>query len=238
MSVAVSERVTSYPPADLDRRFYSYAVDRLATWPLVAAGVYAAYRLFLADGDLMPGIALIVGVLAVVGMVLAAVLGTRGSSPGKAALGLRLVSADEGRPIGVGTALLRTLIVGVAGLPTFGLGLASLAWTAAMDRGRQRRGWHDHVSGSIVVDIRPVAELSARGRRGAASGRQPHRDAARSGTAAESTPRVHRPRRRAGSRRRAPPAGPPTVARARGRPHRGPRQRPPTGADRDVAGDV
>ena len=160
MSVAVSERVTSYPPADLDRRFYAYAVDRLAAWPLVAAGVYAAYRLFLADGDLMPGIALIVGVLAVVGMVLAAVLGTRGSSPGKAALGLRLVSADEGRPIGVGTALLRTLIVGVAGLPTFGLGLASLAWTAVMDRGRQRRGWHDHVSGSIVVDIRPVAELS------------------------------------------------------------------------------
>jgi uncharacterized RDD family membrane protein YckC len=121
--------------------------------------VYAAYRLFLSGGDVLPGVALIVGVLAVVGVVFAVVLGTMGSSPGKAALGLRLVSAEEGRPIGVGPALLRTVIVGAAALPTFGLGLASLAWTAVMDRGRQRRGWHDHVSGSIVVDVRPAAEL-------------------------------------------------------------------------------
>jgi hypothetical protein len=59
----------------------------------------------------------------------------------------------------VGPALLRTVIVAAAALPTFGLGLASLAWTATMDRGRQRRGWHDHVTGSIVVDVRPVAEV-------------------------------------------------------------------------------
>jgi uncharacterized RDD family membrane protein YckC len=159
MSAAVSERVTSYPPAGLDRRFYAYAVDRLVAWPLVAAGVYAAYRLFLAEGDMVPGVLLVVAVLAVVGVVFAVVLGTMGSSPGKAALGLRLVSAGEGRPIGVGPALLRTVIVAAAALPTFGLGLASLAWTATMDRGRQRRGWHDHVTGSIVVDVRPVAEV-------------------------------------------------------------------------------
>jgi uncharacterized RDD family membrane protein YckC len=83
MSAAVSERVTSYPPAGLDRRFYAYAVDRLAAWPLVAAGVYAAYRLFLSGGDVLPGVALIVGVLAVVGVVFAVVLGTMGSSPGR-----------------------------------------------------------------------------------------------------------------------------------------------------------
>jgi uncharacterized RDD family membrane protein YckC len=159
MSAAVSERVTSYPPAGLDRRFYAYAVDRLAAWPLIAAGVYAAYRLFLAEGDMVPGALLIVTVVAVVGVVFAVVLGTMGSSPGKAALGLRLVSAGEGRPIGVRPALLRTVIVAAAALPTFGLGLASLAWTATMDRGRQRRGWHDHVTGSIVVDVRPIAEV-------------------------------------------------------------------------------
>ncbi len=159
MSAAVSERVTSYPPAGLDRRFYAYAVDRLAAWPLLAAGAYAAYVLFLDDGEVLPGVVLIGAVCAVVGVVFAVVLGTMGSSPGKAALGLRLVSVDEGRPIGVRPALLRTVIVGAAALPTFGLGLASLAWTAVMDRGRQRRGWHDHVSGGIVVDVRPVAEL-------------------------------------------------------------------------------
>ncbi len=160
MSTAVSERVTSYPPAGLDRRFYAYAVDRVAAWPLLGAGGYAAYVLFLDDGEVLPGVALVGVVLAVVAVAFAVVLGTLGSSPGKAALGLRLVSVDAGRPIGVGPALLRTVIVGAAALPTFGLGLASLAWTAAMDRGRQRRGWHDHVSGSIVVDVRPVAEPS------------------------------------------------------------------------------
>jgi uncharacterized RDD family membrane protein YckC len=155
---AATLRVTSYPPAGLDRRFYAFAVDRLAAWPLIGAGVYAAYRLFLVDGDVWPGVALIVGVVALVGLVFAVVLGTMGGSPGKAAMGLRLVSVEEGRPMGVGRALLRTMVVGTATLPTFGLGLASLAWTALMDPRRQRRGWHDHLTHSIVVDIRPVAE--------------------------------------------------------------------------------
>jgi uncharacterized RDD family membrane protein YckC len=155
---AVSERVTSYPPAGLDRRFYALAVDRLMAWPVLAAGVYAAYRFLLADGDVVAGIAVIVALVLVIGVSFAVLAGTLGTSPGKAALGLRLVSAEEGRPIGIGSALIRGLVVALAGLPTFGLGLASLAWTALMDPGRQRRGWHDHRTDSIVVDVRPVAE--------------------------------------------------------------------------------
>ena len=52
----------------------------------------------------------------------------------------------DGTPIGVGPALLRSLVLGAAGLPTFGIGVATLAWTAVEDRGRQRRGWHDHLT--------------------------------------------------------------------------------------------
>ncbi len=155
---AVSERVTSYPPAGLDRRFYALAIDRLVAWPVLAAGVFAAYRFLIADDAVVAGIAVIVALVVVIGVCFALLAGTLGTSPGKAGMGLRLVSADEGRPIGVGPALLRGLVVGLAGLPTFGLGLASLAWTALMDHGRQRRGWHDHLAGSIVVDMRPVAE--------------------------------------------------------------------------------
>ena len=33
-----------------------------------------------------------------------------------------------------------------------------------MDPGRQRRGWHDHVTSSIVVDVRPVPVEERRGR--------------------------------------------------------------------------
>ena len=60
-----------------------------------------------------------------------------------------------GTPIGFGRALLRGLVLGVATIPTFGIGLATLAWTAVADPTRRRRGWHDHVAHSIVVDLRP-----------------------------------------------------------------------------------
>ena len=48
-------------------------------------------------------------------------------------------------------ALLRGLVLGVASIPTFGIGLATLAWTALMDARRQRRGWHDQVAKTVVV---------------------------------------------------------------------------------------
>ena len=60
-------------------------------------------------------------------------------------------------------ALLRSLVLGAAGLPTFGIGLATLAWTAVEDRGRQRRGWHDHLTHTVVVDVRPVVEVADHG---------------------------------------------------------------------------
>ena len=92
----------------------------------------------------------------VVGGAFAALQGLQGITPGKVALGLRTVHHGTGTPIGLVPSLVRTLLLGVAALPTFGLGTATLAWTAVMDRDRQRRGWHDHRAASIVVDVRPV----------------------------------------------------------------------------------
>ena len=46
---------------------------------------------------------------------------------------IRVVREGSGTPIGVRAALLRQLILGVAALPTLGLGVATLAWTAVMD---------------------------------------------------------------------------------------------------------
>jgi hypothetical protein len=59
----------------------------------------------------------------------------------------------------VPAAVLRTLVLGVAALPTFGLGVATLAWTAVMDAGGRRRGAHDRLTGSVVVDVRPLPAL-------------------------------------------------------------------------------
>ena len=145
----------SYPAAELDRRFYAFAIDRLLAWAVYAGASYAAYRFLIEPGDTWAGIGVIVGVVLLVGLAFAVVLGVAGVSPGKALVGLRVVRHVDGRPIGVPAAVLRTLVLGVAALPTFGLGVATLAWTAVMDAGGRRRGAHDRLSGGVVVDVRP-----------------------------------------------------------------------------------
>lgn len=143
----------SYPVAELDRRFYAFALDRLLTWLLVAATGLLAWLLL---GGVWPTLAVGGGVLVLVWLVLTVMTGVSGSTAGKSLVGLRVVHEGTGAPIGVAPALLRSLVLGVASLPTFGLGLVTLAWTAVEDRGRQRRGWHDHLAHSVVVDVRPV----------------------------------------------------------------------------------
>ncbi|WP_127479727.1 RDD family protein [Nocardioides pantholopis] len=144
------------PAAELDRRFYAFVLDRLVGWGLAAAGTWSAYRLLIEPGHPAAGVALAVALVLLIGLGSALLLGLGGTSPGKAALGLRVVQAGTAEPVGVGPALLRTFVLGLAALPTLGLGVATLAWTAVMDRTGQRRGWHDHLAGSAVVDVRPV----------------------------------------------------------------------------------
>jgi uncharacterized RDD family membrane protein YckC len=157
MTAAPATDVASaYPPAGPDRRFYAYALDRLVAWPLVAAGCWLGHLLSWREGEVWPGAGVALAAVLVVGLAFATGLGLAGVSPGKAVTGLRVVDPATGAPIGVGRALQRTLVLAAAGLPTFGLGVATLAHTAVMDPARQRRGWHDRVTGSIVVDVRPV----------------------------------------------------------------------------------
>lgn len=153
----------SFPTAELDRRFYAFTLDRLLAWSVYGVAAWAAWVRLLDDGAVEAGIAVVIATVLVVSGVFAAVLGLLGTSPGKAAVGLRVVDDTTGTPIGVGPALLRTTVLGLATLPTFGIGVAALAWTALMDRGHQRRGWHDHRARSVVVDVRPAppAEESA-----------------------------------------------------------------------------
>ena len=147
------QHATTYPVAQLERRFTAFAVDRLLAWGVVVlVGVVTATAV---SAEVWPVVGAVVVAAVVVWLVSSVVLGVTGSSPGKAVSGLRVVHHGTGTPIGVGRALLRSLVLGVAGLPTFGLGLAALAWTAVEDRGRRRRGWHDHVAHTIVVDVRP-----------------------------------------------------------------------------------
>lgn len=144
--------VRSAEPA---RRSNAFLVDRAIAWTLFAAAAVAAWWWLFREDATVAGVLLVVGVVLVVSLVFVIVLGARGVSPGKATFDLRVVDEESGTPIGFGRALVRTLILGAASLPTLGLGTAVLAWTALEDPGGRRRGWHDRVVGSMVTDLRP-----------------------------------------------------------------------------------
>ncbi|GAB2620606.1 hypothetical protein GCM10027270_03960 [Nocardioides ginkgobilobae] len=146
-------------PGGLEPRLHAFAVDRLVDLgvPLALGGV------LVTTGQ---GAGVVVGaVLAavlVLLLALAGLLGTRGTSPGLALTGLRLVRVDDLAPVGFGPALKRQTVLLLAGAPTFGIGWATLAWTALADPEGQRRGWHDRLADSLVVDPSPapVAEVA------------------------------------------------------------------------------
>ena len=158
--MTAAPEATTLPAADLDRRFYAFVLDRLIAWSVVAAVAWVAYRYLVTPG-LGAALVVVAITLLVVGLAFAVVLGRVGTSPGKALLGLRVVDVATGVPVGVLPAIQRTLILGVATLPTFGLGVATLAWTAVTDPSRMRRGWHDRVTDAVVVDVRPAPEAPA-----------------------------------------------------------------------------
>jgi uncharacterized RDD family membrane protein YckC len=145
--------------ADADRRFYAFAVDRLVAWSIDAAVAVVVART-LADDHLLLGVAVVVATVVAVGLVFAVLQGSTGRTPGKSLTGLRLVDTGTERPIGVRRAVLRALVLGLAVVP-FGFGLAALAWTSLADRSRLRRGWHDRLVSSIVVDVRPEPVVEA-----------------------------------------------------------------------------
>ncbi|HET6938885.1 MAG TPA: RDD family protein, partial [Nocardioides sp.] len=157
---APAELTTEHLVASPDRRFYAFVIDRVIAWGIFAAEAYAAYVALIEPGHLWTGVAAIAGTVLLVGLITSMLVGLYGLTPGKAMLGLRVLSAEDARPIGVPKAMLRTFLLGVATLPTLGFGAAALAWTAMVDPSGWRRGWHDLRTGSVVVDVRarPVPE--------------------------------------------------------------------------------
>ena len=230
-------------PAELDRRFYAYVVDRAIGWGLgAAAGALLWYGLDEHRPLVVAGA--VVGTIVLVSLVMAVLQGTSGATPGKSALGIRAVHVDTGRPPGIGRALERSLLLGAAGLPTAGLGVATLAWTAAMDRENRRRAWHDRVTRSLVVDVRPVEadrDAVVVGPRGHG---QPHRDAAHAhsrrgapchapATPPATPPWQARGRASGGTRPAARPAAPSTARPPPGEPPAQPPGEPPARSDRE-----
>src|SRR4051794_30891373 len=118
---AVAEELTTeHLAAGADRRFYAFVIDRVNAWGIFAGGASVAYATLIDPGPLWPGIGAIAGTVLLVGLISSLLVGLYGLTPGKAMLGLRVLSAEDARPVGVPRATLRTLLLGVATLPTLG----------------------------------------------------------------------------------------------------------------------
>jgi RDD family len=152
--------VSVVPVADPDRRVQAFAIDRLVGWGIDAAVTIAVGRLLWPHGHHLLGVLVVLVTVLVVLLVFSVLLGITGVTPGKALRGLRLVHTGTGEPIGVGPAVLRTAVLGLAAVP-FGFGLAALAWTAVADTTGLRRGWHDHLVSSVELDAKPLPRSAA-----------------------------------------------------------------------------
>ena len=140
----------------LDRRFYAGVVDRALVWGLAAA--VCALVVLVGSVPALVAVVAMLGTAVLAHLVLAVVLGLKGTSPGRALTDVAVVHERGEGPVGVGRALLRQSVLGLAGLPTFHLGTASLALTVLLDPERRHRGWHDRLARSVVVDLRPPAQ--------------------------------------------------------------------------------
>lgn len=152
----------AYPgavPASVGRRVLASVIDAMAALLLGGAFLTAGLWQWVgASADDTPPAGAVVLTLVGVGLLLALGLvqwwyhGRRGATLGKALVGLRTVDADTGRPIGMGRALLRALVVAAGGL-AFAVGQLVVLASPLFDSGGRRQGWHDKAARALVVDV-------------------------------------------------------------------------------------
>lgn len=146
-------------PAPMGRRLLAYLVDSLvlsllAGVPLLLALVPAAAAQ-AEDPTVQPN-----GLLVALAAVLALAVGgfqwwyqgTHGWTLGKRLVGIRTLSAETGRPIGMVRVLVRYLVIaGCSLVPVVGAALVFLS--PFFDATGRRQGWHDRAAGDVVLDV-------------------------------------------------------------------------------------
>lgn len=140
--------------APLGRRLGAALVDGL----LSLAVIYLPYLLLLVWTVDLEG--LVIAVLLTWGLSLAWGIfvwwmhAQRGYTPGKRAFGLRTQSVETGAPAGWLWILVRGGVPGLLGALTLGAGALLFALSILWDP--QRRGWHDKIARTVVVEDRLV----------------------------------------------------------------------------------
>ena len=150
-------------PATLGKRFAGRLVEAVVGWLVI--GVAAGIGWFLGDGRLVPLLIAVYGVGAVYAVVGYLLLGFTGYLPGGQLVGLRLVKVETGgRPGWSG--LLKYLLAGLVSSVTFGIGY--LVIIALISKNPLNRGWHDRMTGVIVIDAKASGPVGGAGSTGQA----------------------------------------------------------------------
>lgn len=141
-------------PASLGKRLLARVIDLVTALVLggglLVGGLVGQYR---ADEPAVSAVT-VVGAVLLVGHALVQwwLLGSRGYTLGRMLTGLRVLTADQGRPIGMLRAFVREAVVAATWLVPV-VGQVLLAASAARDRTDRRRGWQDRAAGDVVFDV-------------------------------------------------------------------------------------
>lgn len=127
-------------PASFGIRFGATTIDAIL-WNLIIAGSSAA--LTIASVSTSIRIAVLLPLL-IGGLTYFLYLNAHGGTLGKRFVGIRIVKLETGGAPGWGTAIVRQVAAIVSGIPLY-LGYFWMIWD------KEKRTWHDHVAGTMVV---------------------------------------------------------------------------------------
>ena len=136
----VPEGMTALEIASAGQRLGAFLVDAVIS---VLVGIAGS-----AIGSVISGDLVATNTLASIGywIVVLIMVATRGQSPGKMVIGIKIVKTD-GRSIGFGTTLLREIIGKFISSIIILLGYIWILFDG------QRQGWHDKIASTYVVKV-------------------------------------------------------------------------------------
>ena len=138
-----SQEVGGYPLAPLGARFISSIIDGII---LYVIGFVLGFVLGLLFGRSIAPLANVIGVVIGIGYYLYYWSAKEGETPGKKAMGLRVIKTD-GTPITLGTAGIRYVGYIINSL------VILIGWIWVLIDG-QHQGWHDKLAGTVVVKVK------------------------------------------------------------------------------------
>ena len=111
---------------------------------------------------------------------------TRAASLGMRAMNIQLVGFFDGRPIGWGRVLLRTLIFGALALTGIGL----VVMLVLLLQHPRKQGWHDQATQSVIIKARALAPREPQASRRPVEVARPDRSGPRSRCRPRPVPRL------------------------------------------------